>query len=143
MKTNIILVLIFLLAIILETTLLPIPLVLLVFLAITNLSIKNLVIWAFIVGLSLDIFSLRIWGSTSLFLLIIVFLIERYRQKLDPTGIYFQIILLIASVLIYFYLFYRDFDLLKIIISVVLGIFLIFIVRKLTPEKKGKVKLDI
>lgn len=138
-----ILIVIFLLAIILESTLVPFPLTLIFFLAVTNLPVVNIALWAFFTGLVLDLFSIRLLGSTSLLFLSLVFLIERYRKKLDPAGYIFQIFMVIISTLIYFFLFYRSLELVKIIASTIFGGLIILIVRKVTPEGKNKVRLEI
>jgi len=140
---NAILAIIFLLVIILESTLLPFPLTLIVFLTATSLPLSNIALWAFFTGLVLDLFSMRVLGSTSLLFLGIILLIDRYRKKLDPGGIIFQIFMLTVSTLVYFFLFYRSFELSRFIGSVAFGCLIIFITKKIAPAAKDKVRLEI
>lgn len=140
---NLILSLLLLSGIIIESTIFPIPLTLIVFLAVANINIPRLPVWAFTAGIVLDLFSQRTVGSTSLLLLFLFWLIDRYRKKFDSAGVFFQFFTLVVSLLIYSYFYYRSLNMGKIIISVIIGIIVIIFVNRLFSENKNKVKLDL
>lgn len=100
--------LLFLSAIIIESTVFPFPLTFLLLLVVYPLLVEREEIWAFCLGMILDIFVPRYLGIDSLAFLISVFILRRYQQKLNLFQYISNFIVVIILVITYDWFFYRN-----------------------------------
>lgn len=129
--------------IIVESTLVPYPLTLIsVFLVITFFEKQDESV-AFFSGLALDIFSGRIIGVDSLLFLIFTWVWKRYRKKIYPGSIFFRILFLLLTVVLYYFVFYKAFNIWNVLITLVISTLFIIIVGKFFPRLLVKGKFSV
>lgn len=92
-----------LLAIFFEGSVTTLPLTLLILLILTVIRRDEMVfVAAFVAGLLLDVLLLRVWGQTSLFFIIFVFVILLYERKFEIASLPFIIFSTVFGTLSYF-----------------------------------------
>ena len=109
---SIIITVLILLAVLVESTLFPIPLALLIFILWSS-NIKGLAFNIYMIGaLSgglIDILSLRPYGITVLIFLGTIFVIQRYSKKVETYRLFYLIPVVIITIGTYSWYFYHDF----------------------------------
>lgn len=113
-------ILILLISIVLESTILPYPLTLSVVIIFSSMRIESADVWAFIGGILLDLFIPRTMGLDSLYFLAVIIIIRRYQKKWHSGQLFFTFFVMLGTLLIYVYLFYRNIN--PVHFSAILGI---------------------
>ena len=135
---SIIITVLILLAVLVESTLFPIPLALLIFILWSS-NIKGLAFNIYMVGaLSgglIDILSLRPYGITVLIFLGTIFVIQRYSKKVETYRLFYLIPVVIITIGTYSWYFYHDF-VPQILISLVI-VLVYSLIRKKNYSKYG------
>ena len=133
---SIIITVLILLAVLVESTLFPIPLALLI-LILWSSNIKGLAFNIYMVGALggglIDILSLRPYGITVLIFLGTIFVIQRYSKKVETYRLFYLIPVVIITIGTYSWYFYHDF-VPQILISLVIVLVYSFLNRK-RPER--------
>ena len=108
---SIIITVLILLAVLVESTLFPIPLALLIFILLSS-NIKGLAFNIYMIGaLSgglIDILSLRPYGITVLIFLGTIFVIQRYSKKVETYRLFYLIPVVIITIGTYSWYFYHN-----------------------------------
>ena len=137
---------ILLIAIIIESTFTTVPIVLLLLINFLILEKKSWVFTAgFFAGLMLDILSLRFLGSTSLFLVALLFIISLYEKKFETASIYFVFFTSFVGALAYAIIFNIRLVLPQAILSAFVGTFIFYVMMLLRAKEEElsyKYKLD-
>ena len=135
---SIIITVLILLAVLVESTLFPIPLALLIFILWSS-NIKGLAFNIYMIGaLSgglLDILSLRPYGITVLIFLGTIFVIQRYSKKVETYRLFYLIPVVIITIGTYSWYFYHEL-VPQILISLVI-ILVYSLIRKKKSLKYG------
>ena len=135
---SIIITIIILLAVLVESTLFPIPLALLIFILWSS-NLKGLAFHIYMVGALngglIDILSLRPYGITVLIFLGTIFVIQRYSKKVETYRLFYLIPVVIITIGTYSWYFYHDF-VPQILISLVV-ILVYSLTRKKNHSKYG------
>ena len=135
---SIIITVLILLAVLVESTLFPIPLALLIFILWSS-NIKGLAFNIYMIGaLSgglIDILSLRPYGITVLIFLGTIFVIQRYSKKVETYRLFYLIPVVIITIGTYSWYFYHDF-VPQILISLVI-VLVYSLIRKKNYSKYG------
>lgn len=117
----------FFIAIILETTVIQVPLTLLLLLIITIMYKSE---WVFVLGLFsgllIDGLSFRHLGETSLFYIVFLLFIFLYEQKFELRTIAFSALMSFIGGLFYFLIFGYQEIIIQLIMAIIIGIFLFF-----------------
>lgn len=131
-------------AIIIESTVAPFPLTLLCILLLASFMEKEVILWAFLGGLLLDIFSLRLWGASSLFFLSMVAISEYYRKKFHQEGSFIhQLVIILLFVVLYSFAFYRYIHLWQLVLTLVLAVTLLFIFKRFFSFGEKRRRLSV
>jgi cell shape-determining protein MreD len=119
-------------SLILEASITTIPFVFLVLLVFMVLSRENwLFILAFIFGILLDLIGFRVLGISSIFFIIILFLILLYQSKFEiATNVFILAMSFLGSFSYLFLIGYNDSLLLQAILSSILGLVLFMVVKR-------------
>lgn len=128
--------------VIVESTLLSLPLTLIGLLVISRKIGDDVIYWAFASGLILDFFTLRTLGLSSIFFLVLLFIGGRYRKKLHTSQFIYHLLFLILAIILYTVFFYRTIEILKIVFSCISGGILFIILEKIFPDSADK-RLEI
>lgn len=131
------------LAIIVETTLIPLPFALLLITLVASIWSKESIYWAFAAGIVLDIFAFRLLGISSIFFLATVWSAGRFRKKFHQGWVYYQLFVLIGIIVLYSFIIYHHIDMLSIIIASISGALVLFVVRNLIPAEDERKKLSL
>lgn len=118
------------LSILLETTILNFPLASVVFASSLPFISSDYYFMPFAIGLLFDIFAQRLLGTSSIFYLLVYFIYNRYKKKIDERRIIYRLFYVTLVVAFDNILFYKYFSLKNIIISLVLSLIIIFILSK-------------
>lgn len=125
-----------LVSIILESTLWPYPLTLVMVFMLISFFPQNSLLLIFLAGVILDLFNLRLLGMDSLIFLLIYTVIDRYSKKLQKENILFSLTILGTALITYNLLFFRNFDPVETLITLVLsGVLYVLIKRFFTRER--------
>jgi len=141
---RIILAIILFMGVLLESTIFPFPLTLIFFMLMAAFWDDNIALWAFIAGLALDLFSGKILGGNSVFFLAIVWISQRYRMKLHPANLYYQLIFMLLSVIIYSSLIYKSVEIWKLLGATVCYAIILAFLRGFFPqlERHGRLIVE-
>ncbi len=129
----------FLLSVFLESSVTTIPLVFLVLLAFFVLERKEWIFaLAFLAGIFLDILSFRIVGSTSIFFLILLFLVFLYERKFETATNYFIFAASLAGSILFLAVFsYSGAIIIEGLVSSVIGVLIFMVFSKFeNPARK-------
>ncbi len=122
-------------ALVLEVTLIQLPLV---FLILFVIAVTYQDIWIFPVslgfGLLLDGLTFRPLGESSLFFILFLLLVFLYERKFELRSIWFVIFMSCVGSLLFMYLFGHVFIVLQLFVSIFLGILLFFLFTFLHPS---------
>jgi len=132
------LIFILLLACFLETVLISFPLTLFVIGFSAFIRHEETVTLAFIAGIILDLLTLRLVGVSSLFFLSFIYLGGRYRKKIYGGTLFFRFLFLIIPYVIYSYLFYRNLDVLRFLVTAVLIFIVLSVMERIFPHIGNK-----
>lgn len=131
-------------SIILESTIIPFPLTLLCLLLFVHFLESQIVFFSFFTGLLLDVFSLYMWGVSSVFFLVTVFVLSYYRRKFHQEGSFiYQLLFIFLFIALYGFFFYHYFRLKELIFVLVLEAVFLFIFKRLFPYRRKKGKLAV
>lgn len=125
-----------------ESVLVSYPLTLLFLIIISIFSRENIDILAFVAGIALDLFTLRILGLDSIFFLIVIYIGERYRQKIYEGAFIYRLLFLMITFVIYNWLFYKSFNFRSILVTAITSSLLLVWYEKIFPEI-NKQKLSV
>src|SRR3989344_2412873 len=135
---SIIITILILLAVLVESTLFPIPLALLIFILWSS-NIKGLAFNIYMVGALngglIDILSLRPYGITVLIFIGTIFIIQRYSKKVETYRLFYLIPVVIITIGTYSWYFYHEL-VPQILISLVI-ILVYSLIRKKNHSKYG------
>lgn len=129
-------------AIVLETTVLPFSFsgVLMAVISISSEEISPFVI--FILGLVRDVFSGETLGQSSLFFLILYFISKRYQKKLYGGNPLFQVFFICVSAVGQLFLYYHHAETGVVLGLTIAGFILLQIFHRLNPmTHRGKIEL--
>lgn len=130
--------------IIIESTVVSFPLTLLCISLLTSFMEKEVILWAFFGGLLLDIFSLRLWGTGSLFFLSMVAVLRYYRKKFHQEGSFiYQLFIILLFISFYSFAFYRYIHLWQLVLALVLAVALLFIFKRFFSFGEKRRKLSV
>lgn len=128
---------ILLIAVLIEATLITVPLVLILLINLLALEKKSWVFTAaFFSGLMLDILTLRYLGSTSLFFVAFLFVINLYERKFETSHIYFVFFASFIGSFLYLNIFEIRLSLVQSVFAAFLG-FLIYYLLTLFLKKES------
>lgn len=134
----------FLVSTLIEATVISFPLTVIVICVISVVFGLENILPIFIAGIFLDLLSLNLLGSHSLFFLIVLWLAGRYQQKIYLGALLYPLIFILVVSASYNYIFYRIFDIFTIVLSTLLGLMFIWFLGRLFPEKiSNKKRLSI
>lgn len=128
--------------IILESTLLSVPLTLVLFMLFIPLT-ADAYLWGFTTGIILDIFSARLIGIDSLIMLSIVYIFSRYNRKIYPGQNAITLIIQLVIITIYSLIFYKNMDKLTMLIFLILTGIIYSVIINLLPQNIGKKRLSL
>ena len=127
---------ILLIAVLIEATFTTIPLALLLLI---NFLVQEKKSWvfaaAFFSGLALDILSLRYFGSTSLYFVIVLFIINLYERKFETSNIYFVLFTSFVGSFFYLTVFEVRLALSQAVLSALLGSIIFFLMTILSKKE--------
>ena len=127
---------ILLIAVLIEATFTTIPLALLLLINFLVLEKKSWVFAAsFFSGLALDILSLRYLGSTSLYFVIVLFIINLYERKFETSNIYFVLFTSFVGSFFYLTVFEVRLALSQAVLSAFLGSIIFFLMTILSKKE--------
>ena len=127
---------ILLIAVLIEATFTTIPLALLLLINFLILEKKSWVFAAsFFSGLALDILSLRYLGSTSLYFVIVLFIINLYERKFETSNIYFVLFTSFVGSFFYLTVFEVRLALSQAVLSAFLGSIIFFLMTILSKKE--------
>jgi len=134
----------FFLALSLESVFLPFPLTAIVFTLFLLLIRDDSSLLAFFGGILLDFFSWRPLGSDSLFFLLILWVVDRYREKIYIHNFLYSFFLMGMVTGVYSYLFYGYAKIAHLFLVAAISIFFLWFLGWLFPEvrREGK-RLEI
>ncbi|OGG27094.1 hypothetical protein A2960_03060 [Candidatus Gottesmanbacteria bacterium RIFCSPLOWO2_01_FULL_39_12b] len=140
----VILFLLFFSGIIIESTLINFPLTLILVTILTSIRGEKIVPLVFIIGLVLDLFTLNLLGSNSLFFLLTTWVAVRYQKKMSSGNLFYPLSFITVLMTLYNLIFYKKFDYLSLLAGItVTAIFFLFL-TKLFPHIFGdRAKLKI
>ena len=130
--------LVLLIAVLIEATFTSIPLV---FLILINLLILEKNSWvfaaAFFSGLALDIFSMRFLGSSSLYFVILLFIISLYERRFEANNVYFVLLASFLGSFLYMIVFSERLILQQAVISAFISAFIFYVLYFVRLRKKN------
>ncbi len=130
-------------AILVESVLLPVP-VTLVAVVLIGIFVPELApFYAFFAGLALDLFLPRLLGVDAVFFLIVILLERRYQRKVHTGQIFFYLIFLLATTIIYSMIFYKQWDPVRFAAALVISGGLLYTVSRLLPESDKRKRLSV
>ena len=127
-------------AAIVETSSLVLPVTASLMTAVTLLLGYEAAIIAFVLGIVLDLFAVRLPGQSSIYFLLVDFVAGRYQRKFFAGNFFYTIILLLAGTAGYQFIFYRRIDPEQITISCAIAVGFLWIVNRVGMmewKKKG------
>ena len=125
-----------------EGTITALPLVLICVICMTIvLRDSSIFLLAFIAGILLDTFALRTLGGTSIFLLVIVFLILLYQRKYEINTYPFVLIASFVGSLLYLMIFGYNGAMLLAFVSTIIAVLLFMIYRLRLKDEASREKL--
>jgi cell shape-determining protein MreD len=129
-----------LIALILEASVTTIPFILLVLLCMIVLSRENwLFIPAFIFGILLDLIGFKTLGTSSIFFIIMLFLILLYQSKFEiATNLFVLAASFLGSLSYLFLLGYNNNLIVQAVFSSIIGLLLFKSMQKATSKKEAK-----
>ncbi len=129
-------------SIILEGTITALPLVLICLICMTIVLRDSFIfLLAFFAGILLDAFALRTLGGTSIFLLVIVFLILLYQRKYEIITYPFVLISSFVGALLYLIIFGYSGALILALVSTAIAVLLFMIYRLKVKDEASREKL--
>jgi rod shape-determining protein MreD len=141
---QIIFLLILSICVVFESTLTTFPLTL-IFITLLSIYFKRMaIVWAFVSGIVLDLFLLRTLGFDSIFFLIVVWVVHRYRKKIFMENIIYPFLFAGIICSLYGYLMYRAIRPWQIIFSMVITIIVIILITRFFPylgEDRNKLRV--
>ena len=117
------------------STFLPLTFIILLVWSIETDSITPFIL-AFFAGCLLDIFLLRIVGTTALYYLAVLLLVFLYERKFEVRSIQFVFFLSLVSTLFYFFIFHGSFQIVESLICSAFGVLLFAGSNLLFAKKK-------
>lgn len=132
-----------LLTILVESTILPLPLTLSYILVMVILFESETVFWVFLAGLLLDLFAHRILGVSSLFFLFVFLAVRRYQEKINVNHFFYTVLFLVITCSLYLLLIYRYLNWEKLLLGVGFGAIVFLILGKVQNNIKGRKKLTL
>src|SRR3990167_5963224 len=124
----VILFLLFFSGIIIESTLINFPLTLILVTILTSIRGEKIVPLVFIIGLVLDLFTLNLLGSNSLFFLLTTWVAVRYQKKMSSGNLFYPLSFITVLMTLYNLIFYKKFDYLSLLAGItVTAIFFLFL----------------
>lgn len=127
-------------AILIESTFLPLPLVLSVIFIVNYYWEETSPEMLFIYGLLLDLFSMRLLGLGSLIFLSFYLINSLYAKKIQNKSLLFQIFIYIIFIFIYNLLYYSLSNLVIIFWEIAIGLSVLFFCERIFPTIKEKNK---
>lgn len=131
------------LTILVESTILSVPLTLPYILVMVIIFESETVFWVFLAGLLLDLFTHRTLGVSSLFFLFVYLTIKRYREKINVNHFFYTILFLGITCSLYLLLTYRYLNWEKLLSGVGFGVIVFLILGKVQNNIKGRKKLTL
>ena len=123
-------------AILLEATVLALPLVFILLLCYSILNRSGKVfLSAFAAGILLDLFTARLLGSTSIYFLVILALLLLYQRKYEIKSYLFVVISSFVGSYTYLIIFMGEAPILAALLSSVLAVIIFAIGKKLKPRE--------
>ncbi|OGH10270.1 MAG: hypothetical protein A2152_01680 [Candidatus Levybacteria bacterium RBG_16_35_6] len=123
--------------VLIEATFTTVPIVLLLLISFLVLEKKSWVFSAaFFSGLALDILSLRFLGSTSLYFIIVLFIINLYERRFETANIYFVLFASFIGSFFYLTVFDIRFAFPQALFSAFLGSLIFFLISILSKKEK-------
>lgn len=123
--------------IVVESTLVNFPLTLIIVTILTSIRGEKIVPLIFIIGLVLDLFTLNLLGSNSLFFLLTTWVALRYQKKMSSGNLFYPLSFIALLMALYNLIFYRKFDYLSLLTGIAItGIFFLLL-TKLFPHIFG------
>ena len=135
--------LILLSAILLESVIWPVPITLATVTLIGIFMPETAPLYAFASGLVLDLFVPRLLGADAIFFLLVIYVEQRYQKKVHQGQILFYLIFLLAAVVIYSLVFYRQWDPVRFIIALLLSGGLLYMSSRFLPEQDRRKRLSV
>lgn len=129
--------------ILLESTLVPIPLTLFCIILISSFWEEEIEIWAFLAGIFLDLFVPRLLGIDSIFFLGVVFLSRRYRKKMHSGQFIFLASFFLLIITVYSLIFYKNLGFFQLVILATTSGSLLLLTRKFLGEAGNKKRLVV
>lgn len=137
-----VLALILFLCILAEAVLAPFPFTVLFIILISIFRDKNIDLLAFLSGLILDLLTLRPLGADSIFFMILIYLGGRYRKKIYEGALVYRFLFLMITYVIYNWIFYKSFNLISFLATIIISSILLVWFEKIFPEK-NKSRLSV
>ena len=131
-------------AILAETIFYPFPFTLLIVITIILGMGYESLIWVFLSGIFLDIFALRTIGLSSIFFLILAALILRYNRRFQLANIIYILFFILIAVTLDLLIFYSKFLTFNyFIISVSVGLLLLYFLPVIFRYRGGRKKIEV
>lgn len=131
---QIIFLLILSICVIFESTLITVPLTL-IFVTLQSIYFKRIaIVWAFLSGIVLDLFLVRTLGFDSMFFLVVVWVVYRYRKKIFMENIVYPLLFVGIICSFYSYLVFRTIQPWHIIFSIIATIVVIALITRFFPH---------
>jgi hypothetical protein len=125
-----------------EGTITTLPLVLIAFLILMIFLRAKFLFWlALICGILLDIFQLRVFGLTSLLLVVFLFIVFLYEKKFESSTGYFILLATFIGSIIYLSLLNINYVFFQSLLASILA-FVVFKILIISEVKKPKYKLE-
>ncbi|MCJ7740591.1 hypothetical protein MUP32_04735 [Candidatus Microgenomates bacterium] len=131
------------LTILVESTILSVPLTLSYILVMIILFETGTVFWIFLAGLLLDLFAHRLFGISSLFFLFVFLAVRRYQEKINVNHFFYTVLFLGITCSLYLLLIYRYLNWEKLLLGVGFGAIVFLILGKVQNNIKGRKKLTL
>lgn len=86
----------------------------------------------FLTGIFLDIYSMTIVGSHSVYFLVVYWIVDRYQKKMHAGVIFYPMVFIAGVVAVYQYFFHGHIEVLEVGISILVAMCLLWLVSRLS-----------